>query len=506
MNLPDAIEAAKRLRSAVPRAASIFILLVLAAGIYLGISANRDFRRMETALQAEDVLREFRCRLQDAQSAGRLVSEAEVPPGLLARISDGAGLQQRLRQAQELYRGEPGIRAELDSLVLSTSSALGAARETILARLQLDLAKSAEPDSGHQELESALTASADSLRTLLAEARRHLITLDAHPRQGLDRGVATTRMVNILLLTSLGISILSLLFVWRERKKRDRHLLGALLVDDMLEAYSRRLEQMNAELEQLNAMKTQFLANTSHELLTPLNGMLGALEVLREGGCTGKDEEREFLTDATRSGEQLLGLIHDLLDLCHLEEGSFTVDCKEVRFGPIVDGIVARYRPATRRRDLALIVTPPHQGWPSVHADGERLGKVMDHLLSNAVKFTESGSIRIQGRLETEGDPRLFLEIVDTGVGIASKKLREVFDLFRQADASHTRRFGGTGLGLTLSRHLVRAMGGQIGIESDGPGRGTRVWFTIPLLPAQEDALPGASGPDTAAPGERPAA
>jgi signal transduction histidine kinase len=109
---------------------------------------------------------------------------------------------------------------------------------------------------------------------------------------------------------------------------------------------------------------------------------------------------------------------------------------------------------------------------------------VLQHLLSNAIKFTQEGSVRLSGRLEREGEPRLRIEVADTGVGIEPEVLPDMFELFRQADASHKRRFGGTGLGLTLSRHLVQGMGGHIGIESDGPGRGTRVWFTIPTAPA----------------------
>jgi signal transduction histidine kinase len=149
-----------------------------------------------------------------------------------------------------------------------------------------------------------------------------------------------------------------------------------------------------------------------------------------------------------------------------------------------------------RERGLTLLVTPPSTGWPRIQADPARCEQVLQHLLANAIKFTEHGSIRITGRIESEEGEQVRLEVSDTGVGIPSEKLPQVFDLFSQADGSNTRRFGGTGLGLTLCRHLIQGMDGRIGIESDGPGRGTRVWFTLPLEIAAPGTGEAQSAPD----------
>lgn len=490
MRLTKANDIVQILRSSCSRLGVPLAAVLILTGGYLVIQTARDFRRIEDAIQADELLREFRVALQDAHYAARLTSDEEIPSGLLARIANDEGLRTRIMRARRLYREDAEAQSEIDSLVIAVANSLTAAAETVLARLQLDLSTAAEPEGRHADLEAALTGAASRLHSHLVDAQDHLFRLEARPRQGFEKSAAASHAAGILLAGAFAVSILSVFLVLRERRRRDRHLQGALLIDDMLEAYSRRLELMNAELEQLNAMKTQFLANTSHELLTPMNAIMGALEILREGGFNDPDEEREFLQDAHNSGEQLLGLIHDLLDLCRMEEGNLAVDCTPSGFAPILEQVVARHRPAARKRDLALMITPPHQGWPIVQADPERVAKVLDHLLSNSIKFTESGSIRVQGRLETEGDVRLYVEVLDTGVGIPQQKLRQVFELFRQADASHTRRFGGTGLGLTLSRHLILAMGGQIGIDSDGPGRGTRAWFTLPLAPAAQIPAP----------------
>jgi len=481
MRPTDHIDIAQMLRGSPSRLILLVAGLLILTGVHIGNRTMRDFRRIETAVQAEEALRELRISLRDAGYAARLASQAEIPPGLLARISDSDDLHDAMATARRLYGDRPAVLGDLDSLAVSVSRALSSATETIMARLQLDLSISSDPDGSHEQFHTALRASVDQLQSHLMDAEDHLLRLEAHPRRGLEKGAAAARTAGLLLLCALCMSLISLFLIIRERRRRSRHLQGALLIDDMLEAYSRRLELINAELEQLDSMKTQFLANTSHELLTPMNAIMGALEIMRDGGFSDRDEEREFLEDAYTSGRHLLGLIHDLLDLCRMEEGKLAVECRPSDFAPILEQVVARYRPAARKSDVALMITPPHQGWPTVHADPERVAKVLDHLLSNSIKFTESGSIRIHGHLETEGEPRLYIEVLDTGVGIPQQKLRQVFELFRQADTSHTRRFGGTGLGLTLSRHLVLAMGGQIGIDSDGPGRGTRAWFTLPL-------------------------
>jgi signal transduction histidine kinase len=293
----------------------------------------------------------------------------------------------------------------------------------------------------------------------------------------------------LALTASFGVILALFALSLHTERVRRHYQRGARLVEDMLEAYSRRLEAMNVQLEQVNLLKTQFLANTSHELLTPLNGVIGSLEVIRSGSCASAEEERSFLDQAYHSAERLFGLIRDL---CHMEEGNLALRCRQMEFRSVLERELAAHRSALAARGLVLLVTPPSDDWPRIAGDPGRVTQVLRHLLANAVKFTEHGSLRVTGRIEQGPRPFLRVEVADTGVGIEPGKLGQVFDLFSQADGSNTRRFGGAGLGLTLSRHLVQGMGGQIGIESDGPGRGTRAWFTLPL-----DA--GGLPPDTAA-------
>jgi signal transduction histidine kinase len=377
-------------------------------------------------------------------------------------------------------RDQTALRA-LDQAAALRLRAMESARAAFLLGVDRVLPLSTDPRS--QPAPGLLDVHRD-----LAEACAAIEQLEALCVSDLRLAAAEAGRARIALLASLGVIAALLGFSLRTERLRRHHQRGARLVEDMLEAYSRRLEAMNVQLEQVNLLKTQFLANTSHELLTPLNGVMGSLEAVRSGSCSSREEERDFLDQAYQSAERLLALIRDLLDLCHLEEGNLALRRHVLGFGTILERELAAHRPVLAARGLVLLVTPPSDGWPRVTGDPERVTQVLHHLLANAVKFTDRGSLRVTGR--TEGGRRRFLrvEVADTGIGIEPGKLGQVFDLFSQADGSNTRRFGGAGLGLTLSRHLVQGMGGRIGIESDGPGRGTRAWFTLPL--AEQEAPP----------------
>ncbi len=384
-------------------------------------------------------------------------------------------------EARNYFRDEPEALEVLDRTIGLRRQAVQSARAAFLSRAA-SLAASAAP-----------VASPPALERDLAEAASWIAQLEARCEFDLSQAMDDAEQGRSALVVSFGVILALIALMAHTERNRRHHRRGARLVEDMLEAYSRRLESMNVQLEQVNLLKTQFLANTSHELLTPLNGVMGSLEVIRSGSCRSVEEERGFLDQAYQAAERLFALIRDLLDLCHLEEGNLALRCRPVDFRGILERELAGHRTTLTARGLVLLVTPPSEGWPRVAGDPERVTQVLRHLLSNAVKFTDQGSLRVTGRIEPGPCRYLRLEVADTGVGIASDKLGQVFDLFAQADGSNTRRFGGTGLGLTLSRHLVQGMGGQIGIESDGPGRGTRAWFTLPL--ADSESLAGTSPP-----------
>jgi signal transduction histidine kinase len=466
-----------------PLAGGVLALLLICC-IVCGIQVHRDFGRLQRTSHTSQVLLALQGRLLEAASPGDSAAAAQSPPGFLTRLQERRDITQWITEARALMAKDPAAMADLDQVGIELDRALAARHEALLLRIEGSLARDRSTDAQAAEVGALSDLSSREADTHVARGVRLLTELRRAPESSMARVMKSSRKTDLLLLCSVSLLALTAWLSWYFHREQSRYLKGARLVEEMLEAYSRRLEAMNAELEQVSLLKTQFLANTSHELLTPLNGIMGSLEILRDDTLSSPEERKEFLEQAYRSSERLLDLIHDLLDLCRLEEGNLALRSKGVDSGPLIERVIASHRAALEMQGLALLVVPPAEGWPRVQADPERLNRVLQHLLSNSLKFTEHGSIRINGRIERSGPGNLRVEVADTGIGIEPEKLPKVFELFQQGDGSNTRRFGGTGLGLTLCRHLIQGMGGRIGMESDGPGRGARAWFTVPLAQA----------------------
>ncbi len=236
--------------------------------------------------------------------------------------------------------------------------------------------------------------------------------------------------------------------------------------------------------EAANQAKSTFLAHMSHEIRTPLNGILGFTDVLRRLGPDASAEERdEYLETIHRSGRHLLGVINDVLDLSKVEAGQ--MDCDPVRCAPhgiIADAIsILRVRAVEKGIDLAY-------RWDgrvpeTIVTDPARFRQLLMNLVGNAIKFTEQGRVEVTARFENVGDaPRLAVDVHDTGIGIAPEHLESIFEPFVQADGSITRRFGGTGLGLTISRQIAERLGGSLNVSSQ-LGRGSQFAVKIAVGP-----------------------
>src|SRR5216117_753562 len=249
-----------------------------------------------------------------------------------------------------------------------------------------------------------------------------------------------------------------------------------------LEDQHRELSRLNAELDQAGQLKDQFLANVSHELRTPLNSVIGFSDLLLTMATPESppltETQRDYLETIARNGRHLLELINELLDLSKIAAGRM-----QLRLEPLVlDGVLREAADTVRAqleaRHHRLELEPPEES-VTVTADHGRLRQILLNLLSNAIKFTtDGGRITLSVRLEA-GGRSVRVAVTDTGIGVAPDDQAKLFQEFVQLDATPSRRYEGTGLGLALSKRLVELHGGTIGVDSE-LGKGSTFWFTLP--------------------------
>jgi signal transduction histidine kinase/CheY-like chemotaxis protein len=260
---------------------------------------------------------------------------------------------------------------------------------------------------------------------------------------------------------------------------------------------TRELRTALDEARLANQAKDEFLAKVSHEIRTPLNGVLGMADVLLHSELS--ERQRRMLRSLRQSGEVLTRIIDDILDFSRIKSGR--LELKKSKFDPVATiestiDIIAR---SAQAKGLEFVYYLPADFPEDVEGDPDRLRQILLNLLGNAVKFTEQGEVTLHGAVERDagGDAILRFEVRDTGIGIPEQAHGRIFDAFTQADDSSTRRFTGTGLGLTIAKQLVEAMGGEIGFSSMERS-GSRFWFTLPVgkaprndAPQSEDVLLG---------------
>jgi signal transduction histidine kinase len=228
--------------------------------------------------------------------------------------------------------------------------------------------------------------------------------------------------------------------------------------------------------------KDLFLSNISHELRTPLNSIIGFTDLLltQELGPVLSEQQRDFLETVARNGRHLLELINELLDLQRIAAGRMELKPEAVDLEALLNETTGSVHAQVTKHRHALVVTPPPQGL-RVQADKGRVRQVLLNLLSNAIKFTpDGGRITVVAGPVNGGDAsEVRIAITDTGIGIAPEDQPKLFQEFSQLDASPSRKYEGTGLGLALSRRLIELHGGAIGVESE-MGKGSTFWFTLP--------------------------
>ena len=258
-----------------------------------------------------------------------------------------------------------------------------------------------------------------------------------------------------------------------------------------LQVRQQEIEEKNHDLERADKMKSEFLANMSHELRTPLNAILGFSELLQEQfyGPLNADQS-EYLLNISGSGEHLLSLINDILDLSKIEAGRMELDVEEIDLPALLNGSIAIVRDRAHTQNLRLVVDTNDA--PPLHADPRKVKQIVFNLLSNAVKFTPTGGTVTLATRRTDRPnegPGVEIAVTDTGIGISPEDQKKLFREFTQVDGSLARRHEGTGLGLALTKRLVELHSGRIAVRSS-PGAGSTFTVWLPTIPKAVPALP----------------
>jgi PAS domain S-box-containing protein len=394
--------------------------------------------------------------------------ETEVAQRTRELVDANATLAGNLRFTREIADAIPGLVTYWDRELRCQFAnrtyleRLGLPEEQVIGRTKAQLRGGAEPDGMSQRLLQALEGESQLFEYQAARdpAQPRWFQVHIEPAFTADGGVQGAYMM------AFDISAL-----------KDAE--AALTRSNQALAHSRD------EAESANRAKSAFVANMSHEIRTPLNGILGLAYLLARD--PRDEQQRDRLAKIGDAGQHLLQIINDVLDLSKIEAGKLTLEETDFSLDPLLSTACDMVGERAQAKGLELVVDTDHLP-QRLRGDPTRLSQMVINLLSNAVKFTDSGWVRLKGDLLDDRDGRVLVrfDVQDTGPGIAPERQAELFNAFEQGDNTTTRRFGGTGLGLSLTRNLAAAMGGTVGVKST-PGAGSTFWFTAWLSHATRE-------------------
>jgi len=247
------------------------------------------------------------------------------------------------------------------------------------------------------------------------------------------------------------------------------------------------IQDKNRQLAEASEHKSQFVANMSHELRTPLNAIIGLTEMMVKNAARfGTEKAQEPLQRVNRAGTHLLGLINQVLDLSKIEAGKLELNAQTVQLAPLINEVIGTAGQLAEQNKSRLVVEV-QENLGALTVDAMRLRQILLNLLSNACKFTKAGEIKLAARKVSNGSNIVEFVVADTGIGMTAEQQAKLFEEFSQADATTAQRFGGTGLGLALSRKLARMMGGDVTVASE-PGKGSVFTVRLPAHAAERAA------------------